>query len=195
MVHSLRYLVLLLIEITQLILKRHIFYQVQLTDFLTILLHADKRASITKVKLRLDLHCPTLSKIIMEPFKATHEILTPAGEHIPVRLISQKESVKYRVLTAEQWPDPSTGFYEWHPSEGVSYQGIHLAGLTLHELEVPARVTSSASKTSAASSIPPTALQQKEILSSKTYIDNVIFLQLHRLATQLHCAKSQESFK
>lgn len=70
----------------------------------------------------------------MRVFEATHTLVTPAGEQIPVMLLSQKDHVRYIVMTPENLEDQSFPVYEWHPSEGVTYQGFHLDGLMIMEL-------------------------------------------------------------
>lgn len=67
----------------------------------------------------------------MRIFKATHKLVPPAGEEIPVMLLSQKNSVRYLVMTPENYEDPSFPIYEWHPSEGVAYRGFYLDTLRI----------------------------------------------------------------
>lgn len=71
----------------------------------------------------------------MTVFKPTHLLVAPAGEQIPVMLISQKESLRYLVVTAEEYEEKSTPIYEWHPCEGVTYRGYYLNGLEILPLE------------------------------------------------------------
>ncbi|MBW4682312.1 MAG: hypothetical protein KME19_19670 [Microcoleus vaginatus WJT46-NPBG5] len=70
----------------------------------------------------------------MRVFEATHKLVAPAGEQIPVMLLSQKDRVRYLVMTPENYEDQSFPVYEWHPSEGVTYQGFYLDGLMIVEL-------------------------------------------------------------
>ncbi len=71
----------------------------------------------------------------MTVFKPTHLLLSPAGEEIPVMLVSQKESLRYLVVTAEEHEEGSAPVYEWHPCEGVTYSGYKLDGLEIWALE------------------------------------------------------------
>ena len=71
----------------------------------------------------------------MSAFKPTHKLVAPAGEEIPVMLLSQKQSFRYLAVTAEEYQEGSAPMYEWHPSEGVTYRGFKLDGLSVLELE------------------------------------------------------------
>lgn len=70
----------------------------------------------------------------MFEFNPTHQLVSPAGEEIPVLLISQQESLRYLIVSAEEYLEGSEPIYEWHPSEGVSYSGIVLDGLKVEPL-------------------------------------------------------------
>ena len=67
----------------------------------------------------------------MSVFKPTHKLVAPAGEEIPVMLLSQKQSFRYLAVTAEEYQEGSAPMYEWHPSEGVTYRGFKLDGLSV----------------------------------------------------------------
>lgn len=71
----------------------------------------------------------------MTVFKPTHKLVAPAGEEIPVMLVSQKESLRYLVVSAEEYEEGSSAIYEWHPAEGVTYSGYKLDGLEIVALE------------------------------------------------------------
>lgn len=71
----------------------------------------------------------------MSVFEATHKLVAPAGEEIPVMLVSQKESTRYLVVTLEDGAQESTAIYEWHPSEGITYKGFNLDGLNIVPLQ------------------------------------------------------------
>jgi hypothetical protein len=68
---------------------------------------------------------------MMSVFKPTHKLVAPAGEEIPVMLLSQKQSFRYLAVTAEEYQEGSAPIYEWHPSEGVTYRGFKLDGLSI----------------------------------------------------------------
>lgn len=72
----------------------------------------------------------------MSVFQPTHKLVAPAGEEIPVMLLSQKQSFRYLAVTAEEYLEGSAPMYEWHPSEGVTYRGFKLDGLSIFALEV-----------------------------------------------------------
>ncbi|MBW4497914.1 MAG: hypothetical protein KME26_33620 [Oscillatoria princeps RMCB-10] len=71
----------------------------------------------------------------MSVFQPTHKLVAPAGEEIPVMLLSQKQSFRYLAVTAEEYEEGSAPIYEWHPSEGVTYRGFKLDGLSVLALD------------------------------------------------------------
>lgn len=87
----------------------------------------------------------------MRVFEATHKLVAPAGEEIPVMLLSQKNSVRYLVMTPANYEDQSFPIYEWHPSEGVTYQGFYLDTLMIVALSgesLPSSASQSATRVS-----------------------------------------------
>lgn len=77
--------------------------------------------------------------LAMSVFEATHKLVAPAGEEIPVMLVSQKDTVRYLVMTIEDSEEAIAPIYEWHPSEGVTYMGFKLDGLRILPLECTGR--------------------------------------------------------
>lgn len=68
-------------------------------------------------------------------FLASYKLISPAGEEIPVMLVSQPKTFRYRVISeAEYEEDQGISMYEWHPSEGVTYRGFPLPGLEVLSL-------------------------------------------------------------
>lgn len=68
-------------------------------------------------------------------FLATYKLLGPAGEEIPVMLVSKPKNFRYRVISEAEYEDQGISMYEWHPSEGVTYRGCPLPGLEILPLE------------------------------------------------------------
>lgn len=68
-------------------------------------------------------------------FLASYKLVAPAGEEVPVMLVSQPETFRYRVISQAEYEEKSTPLYEWHPSEGVTYRGFPLPGLEILSLE------------------------------------------------------------
>ncbi len=64
-------------------------------------------------------------------FQPTYQLVAPAGEKIPVMLVSQAHSFRYLVISRIEWEGDSPAVYEWHPSEGVTCQGIQLEALSI----------------------------------------------------------------
>ncbi|WP_199248310.1 hypothetical protein [[Phormidium] sp. ETS-05] len=64
-------------------------------------------------------------------FQPTYQLVAPAGEQIPVMLVSQAQSFRYLVISRIEWEGDSPAVYEWHPSEGVTCQGIKLEALEI----------------------------------------------------------------
>ena len=67
-------------------------------------------------------------------FQAGYRLVAPAGEEIPVMLVSQSDTFRYRVISEVEYEEQSTPLYEWHPSEGVTYRGFPLPGLEILSL-------------------------------------------------------------
>lgn len=68
-------------------------------------------------------------------FLASYKLVGPAGEEIPVMLVSQANNLRYRVISEAEYEDQGISMYEWHPSEGVTYRGFPLPGLEILSLE------------------------------------------------------------
>lgn len=71
----------------------------------------------------------------MTMFTPTHKLMAPAGEEIPVMLISQPEQMDYLVITEVEYESGTDAFYQWHPYRGVMYNGTKLDGLNIFPLE------------------------------------------------------------
>ncbi|WP_324632619.1 hypothetical protein [Phormidium sp. CCY1219] len=68
----------------------------------------------------------------MKSFTPTHKLIAPAGEEIPVMLVSNCQNVRYQVISEVEYVEGSPAIYEWHPAEGVTYRGCRLEGLEIH---------------------------------------------------------------
>ncbi|WP_234488538.1 hypothetical protein [Oxynema sp. CENA135] len=78
------------------------------------------------------LHLPREREVYpMNVFTPTHKLRAPAGEEIPVMLVSQPGQLRYLVVSAVEHAEGSVPTYTWHPSEGVTYQGYPLEGLEM----------------------------------------------------------------
>lgn len=67
----------------------------------------------------------------MTIFQATHKLIAPAGEEIPVMLVSQPDNMRYLVMTEIDYEEQTQPFYQWLPGQGVTYNGWKLEGLEI----------------------------------------------------------------
>jgi len=67
----------------------------------------------------------------MASFQPTHKLIAPAGEEIPVMLVSCSEHPNYLVITEIEHESGTDPFYQWHPYQGVTYNGFQLGELEI----------------------------------------------------------------
>ena len=67
----------------------------------------------------------------MNLFQPTHKLIAPAGEEIPVMLVSKTANRNYLVISEIEYEEGSEPCYEWHPDCGVTYAGMQLEGLEI----------------------------------------------------------------